>query len=227
MQTFFGPTNGDQVEDGLDQGEVNAPIHWHIFYDPLLTEIKAQRAELGYSINTKWKNHPNDNSNGSIHSHISACAFVDDTIWCAPSGAKMQKILNLAAEFYRINDIEINTQKSAAIVINPRKTTTTLTLQNGIVPILKPGEATRYLGIYISSEGINKPTIAKVKEEINYITNKIGGKAITDKQAHYLIHTVLHPIIEYRTQTTFLTNSKCKEWDRKIRKAFKKKAKLP
>src|SRR3954463_1485680 len=32
VQTFFEQTNGYQVEDGLDQGEVNAPIHWRIFY---------------------------------------------------------------------------------------------------------------------------------------------------------------------------------------------------
>ena len=66
-----------------------------------------------------------------------------------------------------------------------------------------------------------------MEEEIRFITNKITSKAITDKQAHYLIHNVLHPIIEYRTQTTFLTPSKCEEWDRKIRNAFRRKAKLP
>jgi hypothetical protein len=139
----------------------------------------------------------------------------------------MQNILDLASEFYKMNDIEINTQKSAAVIINSRNTTATLTLQNEMVPILAPSEETRYLGIYISSEGINKPTIAKVEKEINFITSKIIFKAITDKQAHYLIHNILHPIIEYRTQTTFLTPSKCEAWDRKICNAFRRKAKLP
>src|SRR4051812_26611134 len=170
VQTYFGQTEGYQVEDGLDQGEVNAPIHWWIFYDPLLAEIKSQRLQLGYSINTKWKNHPNDNSNGSISSQISACAFVDDTIWCVPSRAKMQTILDLASEFYKMNDIEINTQKSAAVIINSKNTAATLTLQNKTVPILAPGKETRYLGIYVLSEGINKPTITKVEEEIHFIT---------------------------------------------------------
>ena len=40
VQTLFGPTDRYNVEDGLDQDEVNAPIHWRIFYDPLLTTIK-------------------------------------------------------------------------------------------------------------------------------------------------------------------------------------------
>src|SRR4051812_29448965 len=106
----------------------------------------------------------------------------------------------MASEFYKMNDIEINTRKSDAVIINPKNTTATLILQNETVPILALGKETGYLSIYISSEGINKPTIIKIKEEIHFITSKITSKAITNKQVHYLIHNILHPIIEYRTQ---------------------------
>src|SRR5436305_12395872 len=54
VNTFFGQTEGYTVHDGLDQGEVNAPIHWQIFYDPLLAEIKRRSKKLGYTIKTKW-----------------------------------------------------------------------------------------------------------------------------------------------------------------------------
>ena len=227
VQTFFGQTDGYQVQDGLDQGEVNAPIHWRIFYDPLLTAIKRRSKRLGYPIKTKWENHPSTNKDQTIISHISSCAFVDDTIWCSSSRTKMQQILDLASEFYRINDIEINTDKSAIIVINPKTKPKPVTIQGRPVIPLRDGESTRYLGIYLSTEGINKPTIKKVEEELIYITNKIKTKAITDKQAHYLIHNVLFPIIEYRTQASYLTQEKCEEWDRHIRGAFKRKARLP
>src|SRR4051812_22150579 len=106
----------------------------------------------------------------------------------------MQSILDLVLEFYKINDIEINTQKSAAVIINGKNTTTILTLQNETIPILTPGEEIRYLGIFVSSEEINKLIIVKVEEEIRLIINKIIFKAITNKQAHYLIHNVLYLI---------------------------------
>ena len=55
VNTHFGNTNGYQVLDGLDQGETNAPIHWRIFYDLLLAEIKRQRRKLGFELHTKWR----------------------------------------------------------------------------------------------------------------------------------------------------------------------------
>src|SRR3954469_17446475 len=111
----------------------------------------------------------------------------------------MQEILDLVSEFYKINDIEINTEKSAVIVINPRSQPKPVIIQDKpVTPLLKE-EFTRYLGVFISLKGINKPTISKIEEEISYITNKIKLKAITDKQAHYLIHNVLYLIIKYHT----------------------------
>jgi hypothetical protein len=54
VNTRFGNTNRYQVLDGLDQEETNAPIHWRIFYDPLLAEIKRQRRKLEFELHTKW-----------------------------------------------------------------------------------------------------------------------------------------------------------------------------
>ncbi|HEY6410769.1 MAG TPA: hypothetical protein VIY29_25225 [Ktedonobacteraceae bacterium] len=102
-----------------------------------------------------------------------------------------------------------------------------VTIQGKPVRPISSTESTRYLGIYLSPAGINKPILAKVEEEIEYITNRIGRKSITDKQAHYLIHNVLFPIIEYRTQVTFISKDKCHKWNRKVHTAFRKKANLP
>ena len=66
-----------------------------------------------------------------------------------------------------------------------------------------------------------------MEEEIAFIISKISSKAISDKQAHYLLHNILHSIIKYRTQITYLTPNKCKEWDYKIHNVFRRKAKLP
>lgn len=93
----------------------------------------------------------------------------------------MQRILDLVSKFYKINDIEINRQKSVIIVINLKKVIATIVIQNEMILFLELGEVTRYLIIYILSKGINKLTIAKVEEEIAFITSKIIFKAITDK----------------------------------------------
>ena len=86
--------------------------------------------------------------------YLGACTFVDDTIWIARSRATMEKILELASEFYDFNDIQINGQKTKVIAINQgENTNTTFSLTNQ-----KIGEDTqdpfqRYLGIFINSEG--------------------------------------------------------------------------
>ena len=39
-------------------------------------------------------------------------AFIDDTTWIAPSQANLEKILDIANEFYKITNTVINKQKS-------------------------------------------------------------------------------------------------------------------
>ncbi|GBC09174.1 hypothetical protein RclHR1_08660005 [Rhizophagus clarus] len=48
-----------------------------------------------------------------------ASAFADDTQWIAKSKDEAKKITLIADEFFDINDIKINEEKSEIIVINP------------------------------------------------------------------------------------------------------------
>ena len=50
-------------------------------------------------------------------------AFADDTTWIARSKTELQTIVNTAHEFYKINNIEINSKKSELLVFNPDKKT--------------------------------------------------------------------------------------------------------
>ena len=226
VNTRFGNTSGYQVLDGLDQGETNAPIHWRIFYDPLLAEIKRQRRKLGFELHTKWRD-PITKRPRAITNHFAGCAFVDDTLWCSTSRNNMQRILNIATEFYEINDININSQKTTSIVLNDKKTTNhLLKIKGETIRDLEPGESERYLEIYLSTQGIKAATIKVLNQEVTNTLNKIRNKAITDKQAHYIIHHVLFPIIEYRSQATYLAPTTTKQWDTRIRNALRRKARL-
>ena len=56
-------------------------------------------------------------SDGSIT--VSSLAYVDDTVWVACSKLQAQRMLDLAMDFFYINDIAINVKKTVLMVINP------------------------------------------------------------------------------------------------------------
>src|SRR6185369_4370453 len=53
--------------------------------------------------------------------HINHLAFVDDTAWIANSHDSANKILAIADDFFRMNDILINTQKTETFVVKGYK----------------------------------------------------------------------------------------------------------
>ena len=147
VSTCFGLTSGYQVLDGLDQGETNAPIHWRIFYDPLLAEVKRHRRKLGFEMHTKWKD-PTTRRPKAITNHFAGCAFVDNTLWCSTSRRNTQQILNIATEFYELNDIDINSQKTTLIVLNDKKTSNyQLKIKEEQIRDLESGQSEHYLDI--------------------------------------------------------------------------------
>ena len=47
-----------------------------------------------------------------VFEHLQAVlAYADDTTWITRSKVELQKIVDIANEFYEINDIEINSKK--------------------------------------------------------------------------------------------------------------------
>ncbi|KAG9305929.1 hypothetical protein G9A89_016582 [Geosiphon pyriformis] len=71
-----------------------------IFYDPLLCKIKKQKSLCGYQINTKFVA-KTDKIEDSLTLFLAAGAF-----------AAIQYILDTVSEFFRVNDISINNEKT-------------------------------------------------------------------------------------------------------------------
>ncbi|KAG9287610.1 hypothetical protein G9A89_019671 [Geosiphon pyriformis] len=167
VMTDFGLTDKYCVHDGLDQGEVFSPLLWHIFYDSLLCEIKRQESVWGYRLNSHYvfKTGRVDPRAG-LTSFFAAGAFVNDTIWIDSSQAATQHILNIASEFFRFNDISVNNDKTVAIPINCRVLNSHLTISSAPIFIARKGESHHYLGIFLSSGGLSKPSLAKAQADV-------------------------------------------------------------
>ncbi|KAG9284331.1 hypothetical protein G9A89_007486 [Geosiphon pyriformis] len=224
----FGLTDGYRVHDSLDQGEVFSPLLWRIFYDPLLCEVKRQKSVCGYRLDSCFvANTGRIESWAGLTSFLAAGAFVDDTIWIGSSQAATQHILNVTSEFFQVNDISINNDKMVAISINCKVSSPRLLISGLPILIAKRGEPHWYLGIFLSTEGLSKPSLAKAYLDVQFFTNLVLRKAISDKQFSYLVSAVLHSIIAYRTQFSFVSISVCAKWDTLICKGLKSKSGLP
>ncbi|KAG9305914.1 hypothetical protein G9A89_016567 [Geosiphon pyriformis] len=103
-----------------------------------------------------------------------------------------------------INNISINNDKTVAIPINSQIANPSLTISDLPISIAKKGEPHRYLSIFLSSEGLSMPSLAKAYSDIQFFVNLVLRKAILDKQFTYLASAVLLPIISYRTQFSFI-----------------------
>ena len=132
--TPFGLTSAYIAESGLDQGAVEAPIHWRISYDPLLSAMDTLGA--GYTVSIPWKGpRPPALCLGSSIT-VSSLAYVDDTAWLAHSKVQAQRMLDLAMEFFHLNDIAINTKKTVLVVINSSSDPLLNSLQFGMPALL-------------------------------------------------------------------------------------------
>ncbi|GBC13545.2 RNA-directed DNA polymerase from mobile element jockey-like [Rhizophagus irregularis DAOM 181602=DAOM 197198] len=119
VATAYGLSDGFTGNDGIDQGDALFPLLWRIFYDPLLIRIQ-QIKNSRYEMKVTWPNDINDPITWTQYRlQVPVCAYMDDTIFLESSRFRMQNIVDIANEFYIINDIDINAKKSELIIINP------------------------------------------------------------------------------------------------------------
>ncbi|KAG9291372.1 hypothetical protein G9A89_003476 [Geosiphon pyriformis] len=155
--TDFGLTDEYVVYDGLDQ-----------------EEVKKHEQLCSYKLNSKFFTRTGRaDPKGSRTFFFAAGAFVDNTIWVGNCLVATQCILNIVSEFFLINDIAINTNKTVVILINQRARE-----------------------VFLSINGLSKPSLAKAYSDIRFFSNIVLRKVVTEKQFLYLVSAVLQLIID-------------------------------
>src|SRR5260363_17052 len=112
-------------------------------------------------------------------------AYADDTVWLAKSKSKIAEIIAVAEEFFEINDIKINDNKSELIVINSKTKKSTLEKSEEIqiggvtVKTKEKEKTTRYLGIWLSEKKGKKYYTEIIRKEVQQVMCAIQKKRMT------------------------------------------------
>jgi hypothetical protein len=157
--TKYGLTQAFTPRCGIEQGEINAPLLWRIFYDPLLTRLNKNIN--GYMIERPVL--PNliiANSNTklmAISTHdplpkpssikVNNLAFMDDLALIAEKTGQLTSLLNTVSNFMDVHTISLNASKTVLARKISEPQTPQAIAGEPIGCVLDDGESFRFLGV--------------------------------------------------------------------------------
>jgi hypothetical protein len=217
--TAFGSTDPFDMLTGIDQGEVISPILWCIYYDPLLTRLEKEK--LGYVLESNSK-----------EINVPAKAYMDDTTLITSNQDNMEQSLEIADEFYLLNDIQINHGKAELLLRKEDNdndnNAVMLEFNNKSITIIpkKSSESMRILGVYFNINNKRQFLLNFIRKIIIDFTNLIRNKDISEKIIKYAWNSLIIPQIEFRSQTMVLTKKECDNFMYLFREIIKQKWQL-
>ncbi|GBB90433.1 hypothetical protein RclHR1_01740010 [Rhizophagus clarus] len=214
---------------GIDQGKVISPLLWTIYYDPLLCEIN--KLQLGYTVNQSIVKNVQLRDPNKETIMISSQAYMDDVSWITDSSYKLESILQIADEFNKLNNIQINSEKFALM------TNDTNALKNKSVKLnfdfhvqeiqlIHPTESVRILDAWMNLNLSKVYVFNQCKNIITEYNKIIRNKQLTNKMMRYIYNAVIIPSIEYKSQYIILNDNQVAIFNTLARTLFKKKTNL-
>ncbi|GES75523.1 ribonuclease H-like domain-containing protein [Rhizophagus clarus] len=139
--------------------------------------------------------------------------------------------------FYKLNDIQVNKEKSELLVRYKQgryrlklKSHEPVTLKFGsnsifIIPVFLRSSI-RILGVHFDERNTFQSIIKRINDEINELQHKYTRKKITDKYMIYIFNSVIIPKIECWSQVKVLTKKFMDKVMNQFLSTFKKKLRL-
>ncbi|CAG8608220.1 851_t:CDS:1 [Ambispora leptoticha] len=127
--------------------------------------------------------------------------------------------------FYQLTNIQVNPMKSvlAAITKSPSPE---IKFNNTTIKAIDAKASFRFLGCWYTTGKKHTPVHKIIKEEVTNALKWMRRARITDKQAIYIVNTVILTRIAYRIQNTTLAPSTCKQITNSYTNMIKHKAGL-
>ncbi|GBC39515.2 hypothetical protein GLOIN_2v1480544 [Rhizophagus irregularis DAOM 181602=DAOM 197198] len=204
-----------------------------VFTQSGLTELYDMQCDLGYQIDGKQIINHYENIERPLAFNFPGLSYMDDMNFISDCKDNLEKILEIADSFYRMNDIKINKEKSELLLrtkdrkidLNEQKE---INIRFGnskidIIPAERKGSI-RILGVWFNAFNQKNHVLVKMKEEIkNFYQSLLLKKRLTDKQMVYIFNMLIVPRVKYCTQLIVLTEKECDELIVPFRKMFKNK----
>src|SRR3954467_1108490 len=221
--TAYGHSAPYKTEIGIDQGETLSSLLWVIYIDPLLTVLNRE-ASTPYII---------DSDPLTPRVSTSTLAFMDDTTLISSSTEGLLYLLDIAQEFYDMNNTKINFTK-VELICNRDPTDQSSHISDYPVPYnfktstidftctpLSPKNSFRFLGVWFTLT-LNKQFVKRqCHTEYHLFASKLANKKLTTDQLKYLHNAVLLPKVLYRLKCTALSDQECNVITGPFKKIYK------
>ena len=131
-------------------------------------------------------------------------AYADDTTWITRDQETLEKTIQLAEQFYRINNIKVNANKSKLVVLNSPVTQPEVKFGDSTIQAEEKSKLTRFLGVWICSNMKESSIRNKAKFITKQLIQVLKLKRVTISQLSYINNAVLLPKLSYMLQVTKL-----------------------